>query len=541
LATLGANANTGSLTLRNGATFAAISPFANAGQFTVEAGSTATVTANYAATVIGFSSEYDTRSYAAAQALGPPNTTSYGVNTTAWMANFANAGTQSITLGFNAPVFATGAVLREDSGNGFVTQIDALDTDNVFHTVWIGTDPSPANVVYDFNPTWSQTPYLVKGLKITTDTNHTTGYEQLDAVTLLGTGPVIGYTQSAGTTTVNGTLTVSAANLTGGNLAGTGTINGPVTAAGAAVDPGRPPGTAPGLPGRLTVNGNFAMPAGGSFVAEITGTTAATQYDQLKVNGTVTLGGGLAGTVSYPSVVGDAYTLIDNDGTDPVVGTFANLPEGAVVALSGLPYRVSYTGGTGNDVVVTRLPHAGVASVAVNGGAQQRSRVTDVTVAFNTVVALPANAAQAFQITRTGPGTPGGTVGLTVDLSGSTATQTVARLTFSGALTDHGSLVDGTYLLTVFGSQFTGPGGLALDGDNDGVAGGDFLYGTNQSLEKLYRLFGDADGNRVVNQSDLALFRAAYGGGDPTFDVDGNGVININDLVAFRANYGMGV
>ena len=57
---------------------------------------------------------------------------------------------------------------------------------------------------------------------------------------------------------------------------------------------------------------------------------------------------------------------------------------------------------------------------------------------------------------------------------------------------------------------------------------------------QLYRLFGDADGNRVVNAGDLNLFRTVFGAPvtDPTFDFDGNGVVNAGDLNRFRANFG---
>jgi hypothetical protein len=540
LSTLGANVVGGSLTLRNGRTFTALSPFGNAGQLTVESGSTATATVatNYAATVLDFSSEYSPTNYSATQVLGPPNTTTYGDIPTSWTANTANPvpPIQTLTLGFSAPVFATGAVIRETFNNGFITQIDALDTDGAFHTVFTGTDPSAPGTPVNFNPTWTQTPYLVKGLRLFINTAHTTNYEAIDSVLLQGVGPVGGFTQTAGTTTVNGTVTVVAANLTGGVLTGNGTVNGAVTAA-AQVSPGS-------SPGRLTVNGSFVLPVDGTLVAEINGTTAGTLYDQLTVNGTVTLGGALSAAVAYPSVVNDTYTLINNDGTDAVVGTFAGLPQGTAVALSGLPYRISYAGGTGNDVTLTRLAHAGVASVAVNGGAVQRSRVTEVTVTFNTLVTLSVGQAQAIQVARTGPGTPTGNVTLSLDLSGSTATQTVARLTFGGSLAEVGSLKDGTYTLTVFGALVTGPGGLALDGDNNGVAGGDFVYGTDQSLEKLYRFFGDINGDRFVNGADFAFFRTAFGTSflDPNynaaFDVNGDGFINGADFLPFRTNFG---
>jgi hypothetical protein len=46
------------------------------------------------------------------------------------------------------------------------------------------------------------------------------------------------------------------------------------------------------------------------------------------------------------------FTLIDNDGTDPVIGTFNGLPEGATVTVGPASYTISYVGGSGNDVVL---------------------------------------------------------------------------------------------------------------------------------------------------------------------------------------------
>lgn len=54
-----------------------------------------------------------------------------------------------------------------------------------------------------------------------------------------------------------------------------------------------------------------------------------------------------------PPTPGQAFILIDNDGTDPISGTFAGLPEGAFVPY--VPFRITYVGGTGNDVAVVGL------------------------------------------------------------------------------------------------------------------------------------------------------------------------------------------
>ncbi len=86
------------------------------------------------------------------------------------------------------------------------------------------------------------------------------------------------------------------------------------------------------------------------------GTTPDTEYSQLNVAGAVNLtGAALALSGSYTPVVGDAFTIVANDASDPVAGTFAGLPEGAIIADflgSGLNAIITYVGGDGNDVVL---------------------------------------------------------------------------------------------------------------------------------------------------------------------------------------------
>jgi hypothetical protein len=47
-----------------------------------------------------------------------------------------------------------------------------------------------------------------------------------------------------------------------------------------------------------------------------------------------------------------AFTLVSNDGVDPVQGTFLGLANGANFTISGKPFTIFYNGGDGNDVVV---------------------------------------------------------------------------------------------------------------------------------------------------------------------------------------------
>ncbi|HEX4611398.1 MAG TPA: cadherin domain-containing protein, partial [Urbifossiella sp.] len=78
----------------------------------------------------------------------------------------------------------------------------------------------------------------------------------------------------------------------------------------------------------------------------------------LAVAGPVGLNGAaLDLSLGYAPAVGDVLTLIDDTGPDPVAGTFAGLPEGAVFTPDGggTYLRVSYAGGDGNDVTLTVL------------------------------------------------------------------------------------------------------------------------------------------------------------------------------------------
>src|SRR6266705_3403479 len=155
-------------------------------------------------------------------------------------------------------------------------------------------------------------------------------------------------TVSAETLVVNGSQSSSAVSLNGGTLGGTGTVGAITsTTSGGTV--------APGVGVGILSSGNVNWSSGSpGFVVQLNGTTAGTGYDQLNVTGTVNLGSAtLSGTLGFSPPNGTSFTIINNDGSDAVIGTFAGLPEGSTVVLSGQSLQISYVGGTGNDVVLT--------------------------------------------------------------------------------------------------------------------------------------------------------------------------------------------
>ncbi len=131
-------------------------------------------------------------------------------------------------------------------------------------------------------------------------------------------------------------------------MLGTGTINANVVNGGT-INPGLSPGI-------ITINGNYTQ-GDGALNIEIGGTTVGTQYDQLNVMGTVTLAGALGVDLinAFVPVQPQTFTIINNDGNDPVSGTFAGLAQGATFVGDGAFFTISYTGGDGNDVVLSAL------------------------------------------------------------------------------------------------------------------------------------------------------------------------------------------
>ena len=156
-----------------------------------------------------------------------------------------------------------------------------------------------------------------------------------------------GYTQTAGNTILNGgdIYTGLPLNFQGGQLTGSGNVFGSVFN-GATTSPGF------GLnsPGLITITGNYVQSSAGALNMEIGELNAGTSHDQLHVTGTVTLDGVLNVSLfdSFVPASGNTFKLINNEGTDTVVGAFDN----AYVTLGGQQYAITYNGGTGNDVVL---------------------------------------------------------------------------------------------------------------------------------------------------------------------------------------------
>lgn len=169
-----------------------------------------------------------------------------------------------------------------------------------------------------------------------------------------------------------------------------------------------------------------------------------------------------------------------------------------------------------------------VVGTTINQGNAQRSTVVEIAYQFNDDVSASLDGTN-LQLLNLATGTivDAANSSVSYDTTTNTATWTFPNL-------EGGTLTDGNYEATLM--NITDAQDIALDGDNDGSAGGNHVYG-------FWRLYGDSTGARMVGTTDLFRFRSNYLLNDTQpgfvemFDAQGNGEIDLSDLFQFRANY----
>lgn len=171
-----------------------------------------------------------------------------------------------------------------------------------------------------------------------------------------------------------------------------------------------------------------------------------------------------------------------------------------------------------------------VTSWSINDGAVQRSIVTSLTVSFSEGVTFPNGIGAAFRLDRD----YGGTVNLVPIQNGATV-----RMTFapggSVGLDPGGSLPWGKYRLTVIGANTVGAGGILYGGTDFVTPGGIQNYG------RIFRLFGDFNGDGTLSAFDFIQFRLAFGGTSSIFDYDNDGAVAAWDFIQFRLGFGSSI
>jgi Ca2+-binding RTX toxin-like protein len=332
------------------------------------------------------------------------------------------------------------------------------------------------------------------------------------ALTLAGAN-----TYSGGTTVAGGILNVtgSIANSAvtvedGGTLGGTGTTGAVTVQSGGVIAPGASAG--------MLSTGSLSLDSGATFALQIGGTNAGTEYDQIDVTGTVSLGGATLDRSlvnSFASTAGNTYRIIDNDGLDAVIGTFSGLAEGAAFAIGGNTFQISYAGGTGNDVVITDVNE--VPSVAFAAGDNHLLSSSNGFVSGRTVD-------QTIQLSNLG-------------ISGNSAVTVEFWFNSNG---DVAQLPFGFLLYDLYVADFGSPQGVAI-GFNTGSAD---MYGVSRSdlIGQWHHIAAIFDNGNVTESKlyidgvlqTLTQFTGLVDGGPYSF----GGPNNANAIISNTAQIG---
>ncbi|EJL64423.1 LamG-like jellyroll fold domain-containing protein [Flavobacterium sp. CF136] len=196
------------------------------------------------------------------------------------------------------------------------------------------------------------------------------------------------------------------------------------------------------------------------------------------------------GSGALPS--GTAFTILDNTGTGSITGTFKDLPEMALISVGGYDFRITYKGGTGNDV---QLLDDRTLPVVIT------SASTDITL---------INRSYTYTITAikspnsfTATGLPAGlTINTNTGIISGTSTESGV---FSIALTASNGSTTGTATLTLTVQSTTVEGVIVASGDAKNIiewkAIQDFSYKIKRSITSggPYTVIGTAAGTKYTD------------------------------------------
>ncbi len=176
---------------------------------------------------------------------------------------------------------------------------------------------------------------------------------------------------------------------TGTTFFGNGFVQGPVTVAPGATDISVSASGSGSLSAMLVFQDDLILDSGVTFGGTLHGLRPGFGYSIVAVTGTVALNNAQLSFSrhGFTPQAGDTFTIIDNLGSGPVVGTFAGLAEGAIVLIEGQAFSITYAGGPGgNNVVLTAFDQPTIVSIAQEGPRETGADSVSYLVTFSTTV-----------------------------------------------------------------------------------------------------------------------------------------------------------
>ncbi len=141
-----------------------------------------------ASSTYGDKSPDATSSYTAHMTTGVPNVEKYSDHGNAWATATPDKGIEWLDVTFANAVAATQIRIRQNYAPGAIIKVELLVENGAKQTVWEGVDDqqyAPGTIAW-FDRSFPRTTDRVKGARITLATNAVPGWNEIDAVQLLG-------------------------------------------------------------------------------------------------------------------------------------------------------------------------------------------------------------------------------------------------------------------------------------------------------------------------------------------------------------------
>jgi hypothetical protein len=122
------------------------------------------------------------------RATGAPDVPTYADEGRAWTAKESDAGIEWLELSYLKAVNATAVRVRQSYGPGAIAKVELFDDAGKAFTVWQGPDNAkyaPSTIAW-LEAKFDKTTFKTQKIRLTLATNLVPGYNEIDAVQLLG-------------------------------------------------------------------------------------------------------------------------------------------------------------------------------------------------------------------------------------------------------------------------------------------------------------------------------------------------------------------
>lgn len=126
--------------------------------------------------------------YSPEQMTGKPDVENYSDNGKAWTSQEADKGVEWVILNYEKPVNATEIRIRQTYNPGAIIKVELFDEKGKSHPIFEGVDKTKydPNKIQYLKLKFDSTEYKTKSIKITLATNSVPGWNEIDAVQLVG-------------------------------------------------------------------------------------------------------------------------------------------------------------------------------------------------------------------------------------------------------------------------------------------------------------------------------------------------------------------